>query len=177
MVAEPLFQDLLKMEKLNLPEYQLKIKTSAGKKEIFDRIRKKYVVLTPEEWVRQNFIQYLIEKKNYPASLISVEAGLKLFKVKKRSDILVFQNTGKPVMIVECKSAKVKIDQSVFDQIARYNMALRVNYLVVTNGLSHYCCYLDYENNSYKFIENIPEYGSLFTTPKPEQVRVKKKDS
>ncbi len=163
-----LFYDLPQMEKLKLPEYQLNIKTSAGKKEIFDRIRKKYVVLTPEEWVRQNFIEYLVKAKNYPASLISVEAGLKLFKVKKRSDILIFQNTGKPLMIVECKAAKVKIDQSVFDQIARYNMALKVNYLVVTNGLSHYCCYLDYENNSYQFIENIPEYGSLLTRPKSE---------
>ncbi|RLD61179.1 MAG: restriction endonuclease subunit R [Bacteroidetes bacterium] len=153
------------MEKLELPEYQFKIKTSAGKKEIFDRIRKKYVVLTPEEWVRQNFIAYLVEEKNYPASLISVETGLKLFKVKKRSDILIYQNTGKPIMIVECKAAKVKIDQNVFDQIARYNMALKVNYLVVTNGLSHYCCLLDYENNSYQFIENIPEYSSLL--PKP----------
>lgn len=156
------------MQKLNLPEYQLTIKTIGKKKEIFDKIRKKYVILTPEEWVRQNFIAYLMDEKSYPATLISVETELKLFKVKKRTDILVFQNTGKPLMIVECKATKVKIDQQVFDQIARYNMALKVNYLVVTNGLSHYCCYLDYENNSYQFIENIPDYGSLLTKPLPE---------
>ena len=156
------------MQKLNLPEYQLTIRALGEKKEIFDKIRKKYVILTPEEWVRQNFIAYLIDEKSYPATLISVETEVKLFKVKKRTDILVFQNTGKPLMIVECKAAEIKIDQQVFDQIARYNMALKVNYLVVTNGLSHYCCYLDYENNSYQFIENIPDYGSLLTKPLPE---------
>jgi len=156
------------MQKLNLPEYQLTIRTLGEKKEIFDKIRKKYVALTPEEWVRQNFIAYLIDEKNYPATLISVETEVKLFKVKKRTDILIFQNTGKPLMIVECKAAEVKIDQQVFDQIARYNMALKVNYLVVTNGLSHYCCYLDYEKNSYHFLENIPVYNSILTTPKPE---------
>lgn len=156
------------MQKLNLPEYQLTIRTLGEKKEIFDKIRKKYVILTPEEWIRQNFITYLIDEKNYPATLISVETEVKLFKVKKRTDILVFQNTGKPIMIVECKAADVKIDQQVFDQIARYNMALKVNYLVVTNGLSHYCCYLDYEKNSYQFIENIPEYGSLLKKPLAE---------
>jgi hypothetical protein len=153
------------MQKLNIPEYQHTVRSSGDKKEIFDKIRKKYVVLTPEEWVRQNFISYLINEKNYPASLISVETELKLFKLKKRTDVLVFQNTGKALMIVECKATTVKIDQDVFDQIARYNMALKVNYLVVTNGLMHYCCYLDYENNTYHFLENIPEYNALLTKP------------
>ncbi len=153
------------MQKLNLPEYQLAVRALGVKKEVFDKIRKKYVALTPEEWVRQNFISFLVKEKGYPASLISVETELKLFKVKKRTDVLVFQNTGKPLMIVECKAAKVKIDQEVFDQIARYNMALKVNYLIVTNGLKHYCCYLDYENGSYHFLEDIPEYDSLLTSP------------
>ena len=155
--------NLQEMQKLNLPEYQHTVRAIGVKKEIFDKIRKKYVVLSPEEWVRQNFISFLINEKDYPETLISVETELKLFNVKKRTDILIFQNTGKPLMIVECKAAEVKINQDVFDQIARYNMALKVNYLVVTNGLKHYCCFLDYENNSYHFLENIPEYGSLLT--------------
>lgn len=153
------------MQKLNLPEYQYTIRAIGEKKEIFDTIRKKYVALSPEEWVRQNFISFLIKNKNYPETLISVETELKLFNVKKRTDILIFQNTGKALMIVECKAAEVKINQDVFDQIARYNMALKVNYLVVTNGLNHYCCFLDYENDSYTFLENIPDYDSLLTSP------------
>lgn len=149
------------MNNLNLPQYNFRIRETAQKKEIFDRIRKKWVALTPEEWVRQNFLMYLISEKNYPESLMAVEAGFKLYKRKKRSDIVVYNNQGEPVLIVECKAPEVKINQDVFDQVARYNMALKVNYLIVTNGLEHYCCYLVYEKNSYHFFKKIPEYNFI----------------
>ncbi|OQX79417.1 MAG: restriction endonuclease subunit R [Bacteroidetes bacterium 4484_249] len=148
--------------KLNLPEYKFRIREIDHKKKIFDRFRKKFVSLTPEEWVRQNFLMYLTLEKNYPQSLIAIEAGLQLYKRKKRTDIVVYNNTGKPVLIVECKAPEVKLSQDVFDQIARYNMALQVNYLIVTNGLEHYCCLLDYKNNSYRFLKEIPEFQNIF---------------
>ena len=147
--------------KLNLPEYKFRFREAGQKKQIFDSFRKKFVAFTPEEWVRQNFLMYLTLGKNYPSSLVAVEAGLQLYKRKKRTDIVVYNNTGKPVLIVECKAPDIKISQDVFDQIARYNMALQVNYLIVTNGLEHYCCLLDYENNSYQFLKEIPDYKNL----------------
>jgi hypothetical protein len=147
--------------KLNLPEYKFKIRETDKNKQIFDRFRKKFVTLTPEEWVRQNFLMYLTLEKNYPSSLLAIEAGLQLYKRKKRTDIVAYNNTGKPVLIVECKAPEVKISQDVFDQIARYNMALQVNYLIVTNGLEHYCCALDYKNNSYRFLKEIPDYKKV----------------
>jgi len=147
--------------KLNLPDYKFRFREVGQKKQIFDSFRKKFVALTPEEWVRQNFLMYLTSEKNYPFSLIAVEAGLQLYKRKKRTDIVVYSNNGKPVLIVECKAPEVKISQDVFDQIARYNMALEVNYLIVTNGLEHYCCLLEYENSSYRFLKEIPDYTKL----------------
>ncbi|MBC8487532.1 MAG: type I restriction enzyme HsdR N-terminal domain-containing protein [Bacteroidetes bacterium] len=149
------------MNNLNLPQYDFRIRETGQKKEIFDRIRKKWVALTPEEWVRQNFLMYLISEKNYPESLMAVEAGFKLYKRKKRSDIVVYNNLGEPVLIVECKAPEVKINQGVFDQVARYNMALKVSYLIVTNGLDHYCCHLDYKKNSYHFLKKVPEYSFI----------------
>ncbi len=146
------------MHKLNLPTYQFNIKNSENKQLIFDKIRKKYVVLTPEEWVRQNFVQYLITEKKYPISLIAVEKQLVVNNLKKRFDILIFNTDGTPNIIVECKASSVKIAQDTFDQIARYNLKLNVNYLVVTNGLTHYFCKLDLENEQYVFLENIPNY-------------------
>ncbi len=154
------------MEKLNLPEYDFRIRKSEQKLEIFDAFRKKFVSLTPEEWVRQSFLMYLVNEKDYPASLIAVEAGLKLYNRIKRTDIVVYSNFAKPVLIVECKAPEVTINQKVFDQIARYNMVLKVKYLIVTNGLNHYCCYLDYENNSIKYLEEIPDYKYLLTNTK-----------
>lgn len=142
---------------LNLPEYNFKIKSVQNKKYIFDLNRKKWVRLTPEEWVRQNFIQYLIHEKKYPASLIKVEAEIKVNQMKKRSDLIVYKNS-LPHLIVECKAPEVEINQAVFEQIARYNIPLKVNYLIVTNGLKHYCCKMDYSENSYKFIKEIPDY-------------------
>ena len=149
------------MEKLNLPTYNFNIKLEGQRKLIFDSIRKKYVVLTPEEWVRQNFISYLVEDKNYPRGLIAVEKKVDVNRMPQRSDIVLYNNKAEPIMIVECKAASVKISQDTFNQVARYNMKLQVPYLVVTNGLNHYCCRIDYENNSYKFVLEIPDYKSL----------------
>jgi len=149
------------MRALNLPTYSFSIKEEQGKKLIFDRFRKKQVVLTPEEWVRQNFLMYLVKEKNYPASLIAVEAGLKVAQRKKRTDILVYSRQAQPLLIVECKAPEIKISEKVFEQIVRYNMSLQVNFLVVSNGLQHFCCKLDYANNTYSFLKEIPSYQDL----------------
>ncbi len=146
------------MEKLNLPSYPLKIKNSEKHYLIFDEIRKKYIVLTPEEWVRQHYIHFLLKEKKYPISLIAVEKQFTVNNLKKRSDILIFSSSGTPDIIVECKAPKVKITQDTFDQIARYNLKLNANYLVVTNGLEHYYCKLDPENETYIFLPELPEY-------------------
>lgn len=146
------------MKTLNLPSYQFKLKQQGLRTQIFDSIRKKYVVLTPEEWVRQNFLQFLIQDKKYPASLIAVEAGLKYNQLQKRMDVLVYNKQGTPHLMVECKAPEVKINQDVFDQIARYNMVFKVKYLVVTNGMHHFCCLMDYPNNAYQYLEQIPVF-------------------
>lgn len=146
------------MQELNLPKYQFKIKEAGGKIQIFDAFRKKYVVLTPEEWVRQNFLNYLVTEKKYAASLIALEAGLKYNELLKRADILIYDKQGNPFLLVECKAPEVKISQDTFDQVARYNMTFKVTYLVVTNGLDHFCCKMDYSNNSYQFLEEIPSF-------------------
>jgi len=146
------------MQGLNFPTYKFKLKSSENKQYIFDVIRKKYVVLTPEEWVRQHTVHFLIYEKKYPASLIAIEKQLEVNKLKKRFDILVFNKKGSPDLIVECKSPKIKITQDAFDQIARYNLNLNANFLVVTNGLQHYFCKLDHENEHYIFLKEIPNY-------------------
>lgn len=149
------------MQKLNLPSYAFRFDEGEGRKLIFDRFRKKWVVLTPEEWVRQNFLMYLVTEKQFPESLLAVEASLKVARRSKRTDIVVYDNRLKPLLIVECKAPQVKIDASVFDQIVRYNITLQVDYLVVTNGLDHFCCRLDYTDNSYTFLPELPAYGNL----------------
>ena len=148
------------MQKLNLPTYQFKLKSNENKTLIFDNLRKKYVVLTPEEWVRQHFVEFLIQEKKYPVSLIAIEKQLTINNRKKRTDILIFNSDGKPDVIVECKAPSIKITQDTFDQIARYNLKLKANYLVVTNGLQHYFCQLDTENETYVFLQEIPDYNS-----------------
>lgn len=125
---------------------------------IFDNLRKKYMVLTPEEWVRQHFVRFLIDEKKYPESLIAIEKQLIINNRKKRTDILVFNKYGNPNIIVECKAPSIKITQATFDQIARYNLKLKANLLVVTNGLEHFYCKLDLENESYIFLKEIPKY-------------------
>ena len=146
------------MQKLNLPIYHFKLKKNKNKTYIFDQIRKKYMVLTPEEWVRQHFVKFLIDEKKYPVSLIAIEKQLTINNLKKRSDILVFNAKGIPDIIVECKSPSIKITQDTFDQIARYNLKLQANYLVVTNGLEHFYCKMDYEKETYIFLKEIPDY-------------------
>ncbi len=146
------------MQKLNFPTYTFRFKNSENKRLIFDQIRKRFVVFQPEEWVRQNCIQYLNQEKKYPISLINVEKELKLNNLKKRYDIVVFNSDGTIHLIVECKSPKININQSTFDQIARYNMALKASYLMVTNGINHYYCQMDFEEERYQFLKDIPEY-------------------
>jgi hypothetical protein len=148
------------MEELNLPQYPIKLKEEGGVKYIFDAIRKKYLVLQPEEWVRQNFIQFLIHEKKYPASLIEIEKGLKLNELQKRVDVLIHKDS-KPIVLIECKASNVKINQEVFEQIARYNNVFKVPYLLVTNGLEHYCAKIDFETSSFEFLEEIPDYSEL----------------
>ena len=146
------------MEKLHLPKYPYKVKNRENKLYIFDIIRKKYIVLTPEEWVRQHFVNYLIQDKNYPKSIIAIEKQLKYNGLVKRTDILIFDKHGLPDIIVECKSPSIKISQDTFDQIARYNLKLNANYLIVTNGLQHYYCRLDHQKKQYVFLKEIPRY-------------------
>jgi len=148
------------LQPLNLPSYPFKISDKDGRLTLFDDTRKKHIVITPEEWVRQHFVQYLINQKKYPKSLIKLEGGLQLNGMAKRSDIVVFDNTGAKILMVECKAPSVTIDQKVFDQVARYNMTHKIALLAVTNGLQHYYCHIDFENSSYKFIDELPDYKS-----------------
>ena len=146
------------MRELNLPTYPFKFKEVGGKIQIFDNFRKKYVVLTPEEWVRQNFVQFLVTEKKYSPALIVLEKSLKYNELQKRADVLIYDKNGQPFLMVECKAPEVKISQDTFDQLARYNMSFKVSYLVVTNGLDHFCCQMDYTTNSYRFLEEIPSF-------------------
>ena len=143
---------------LNLPKYSFRIKNKENKLYIFDKIRKKDLVLTEEEWVRQNFVSYLHIEKKYPLSLIAIEKQCKVNNTIKRTDILVFDKTGSPDIIVECKAPHVKINQDTFDQIARYNMKLNANFLILTNGLQHYYCQMDHNEMQYHFLKEIPNY-------------------
>ena len=146
------------MQKLNFPEYTIRLKNSENKTLIFDPIRKKFVVLQPEEWVRQHCIQFLLNEKHFPKSLINVEKQIKLNGTIKRYDIIVFNSDGSIHLIVECKAPNITINQETFDQIARYNLALKANLLMVTNGINHYYCHMDYEQERYHFLRELPEY-------------------
>jgi hypothetical protein len=150
-----------KLKELNLPSYSFKISGDDKSEMIFDPLRKKYVKLTPEEWVRQNFLQYLIQQGHYPAGLIGVEVMFHLFKVKRRIDILIHNRSGKPVMMVECKAPEVPVTDSVFDQIVTYNMELNLPYIIVTNGLVHYICKIDHGNKSFEFLNVIPLFEDI----------------
>lgn len=132
------------------------------KVQIWDIIRRKYLVLTPEEWVRQHFIHYLIEHKGYPVALLANEVTLKLNGTTKRCDTVLYTSTLAPRMIIEYKAPQITITQSVFDQIGRYNLTFKVDYLIVSNGLQHYCCQMDYEKKTYIFLKEIPDYKELF---------------
>lgn len=146
---------------LSLPTYDYQIKRTTDGDQIFDCLRHKFVALTPEEWVRQHFIAFLIQHKNYPASLMANEIAISLNNTKRRCDTVVFDKTGKPLVIIEYKAESVEITQKVFDQIVRYNMVLKAQYLIVSNGMKHYCCRIDYDNHTYHFLQDIPPYDSL----------------
>ena len=145
------------MQVLNLPTYQFKIITEGPIKKIFDPSRQKYVKLTPEEWVRQNMVTYLIQEKGYPNKLIANEVEIKINDMSKRCDTVIYDRQGQPKIIVEYKAPHIKISQKTFDQIALYKYKLRVEYLIVSNGLNHYCCKVDLENSQYVFLEDIPK--------------------
>ncbi|UPQ79099.1 type I restriction enzyme HsdR N-terminal domain-containing protein [Flavobacterium azooxidireducens] len=149
------------MQKLNFPDFSFRFKNSENKVLVFDEIRKKFIVLTPEEWVRIHVVQFLMIEKNYPKSLINVEKVIKINGLIKRYDVVVFQPNGNIFLVVECKQPNVPISQTVFDQIARYNLTLKANYLMVTNGLNHYFCQMDFEKESYLFLNDIPNYNSI----------------
>lgn len=149
------------MEPLNLPTYSFKIKPDGQRKLIFDTIRKKYVVLTPEEWVRQNFIRYLNEEKNYPLSLMTLELQQRIHTARRRTDIIIYNTLGNPVMIIECKAPEVALTDKVFEQVAGYNFALKADYLVITNGLKHYCSKLNHEQKTWEFLKDIPAYWEV----------------
>lgn len=143
---------------LNLPPFEHKILQRDGKATIFDSIRKKYVALTPEEWVRQHFIHYLTDCLQYPKSLVSVENGLKFNHMQRRSDIVVYDRQGLPFMIVECKSYRQRLNPAVFEQVAMYNNTLKAKFLVITNGLQHYCCQINHQQKTYTFQEEMPVF-------------------
>lgn len=147
--------------RLNLPSIPLRLKDEEGIVKVFDPLRDKYVALTPEEFVRQHFTAWLRDSRHYPASLMANEIGIEVNGTRKRCDTVVFGNDGKPMVIVEYKAPDVTVNQAVFDQIVRYNMTLHADYLVVSNGINHYCCVMDYESGTYHFIPEIPDYLSL----------------
>lgn len=149
------------MLQLNLPSAALKITRKENRDYVFDTLRKKYVALTPEEWVRQNFVHFLIRYKNYPVGLLANEVQISLNSTRKRCDTVLYNRNLTARMIIEYKAPSVNITQEVFNQITRYNIVLKVDYLIVTNGINHYCCKVDYKNNSYSFLRDIPEYSEL----------------
>jgi len=146
------------MLKLNFPTYSFRFKNSKNKLLIFDIIRKKFIVATPEEWVRQHIIHFLISEKKYPIALINVEKQLILNKTKKRYDVVVYRSDGSVHIIVECKAPKIKINQEVFDQIARYNLVTQASFLMISNGINHYYCKVDIEKEAYVFLRELPSY-------------------
>ena len=146
------------MQKLNFPNYTFRFKNSENKVAIFDEIRKKFIILTPEEWVRQHVVHYLLHEKKYPKSYINVEKIIKINGLTKRYDVVVFKPDGSIFLLVECKAPAITISQSTFDQIARYNMSLNASYLMVSNGFNHYFCQMDYEKEMYQFLMELPQF-------------------
>lgn len=149
------------MIQLNLPDYPIKLGGTPDMPTIYDTLRRKYVKLTPEEWVRQHFVHMLVERKGYPGALMANEVALKVGEKRLRADTVLYDSRLRPRMVIEYKAPHVAITQAVFDQIATYNLLLRVDYLVVSNGLSHYCCRMDYEGRQYRYLQDIPLYAEL----------------
>lgn len=146
------------MQPLKFPSYNFRTRRVERGVEIWDNIRKKWLLLTPEEWVRQHTVAYLIQELNYPQGLISVERSLKVNGLQKRADIVVFDKTSNPFLLAECKAPEVEISQGVFDQAARYNLTLKVPYLMVTNGLRHFCAHVNPEDSSWKYLQELPVF-------------------
>ena len=149
------------MFRLNLPQYEIKIGEKDGKRRIFDFLRRKYVALTPEEWVRQHFTHFLVEHKGYPKGLLGNEVELQVGEKHLRCDTILYNKQGQPQMIIEYKAPTIQLQQKTFDQISVYNLLLHVDYLIVSNGLQHYCCKMDYDNQKYLFLQDIPDYENL----------------
>ena len=149
------------MFRLNLPQYEIKIGEKDGKRTIFDFLRRKYVALTPEEWVRQHFTHYLTDHKGYPQGLMGNEVELHVGGKRLRCDTILYNKQGQPQMIIEYKAPTVQIQQKTFDQISVYNLLLHVDYLIVSNGLEHYCCKMDYDSQKYLFLKDIPDYQNI----------------
>lgn len=149
------------MDALNLPDYPLRYEIRDGKRKIYDPLRNKWLVFTPEEQVRQLFVQFLIREKGVPPGLMAIEKGFRLNGLSRRADILVHNREGNPLLIVECKAPEVKITEAVFDQIAMYNLNFGLKYMVLTNGREHYACSMDFEAKKYVFLRTLPDYETL----------------
>jgi hypothetical protein len=162
-MAEEACSYVIAMQTLNFPEFQFRMSTEGDRKLIYDPIRRKMVRLTPEEWVRQHVIAYLTGLKGYPIGLLGVEKQIVLNGLMKRFDIVAFNNSGSPIVLIECKAPYVLISQKTFDQAARYNLQLNARIFFITNGLNHFCCLLDPIANNYQFLEEIPPYSSLIS--------------
>lgn len=151
------------MDRLNLPEYAYRIEQRGGKLAIFDPVRKKFIVLTPEEWVRQHFVNYMVNHLGYPASLIRVESGTEYNQKAKRTDVLVYDRYLKPLVLVECKAAYIPVSQSTFNQAGVYNKTLRARILICTNGMAHYACRYETKSEKVHFLDHIPTYSEVFS--------------
>ena len=149
------------MYELNLPKYEIRLGGTKEKPTIFDFLRRRFVKLTPEEWVRQHFVHWLTEQKGYPKGLLGNEIELRVGEKRLRCDSILYNTNAQPRMILEYKAPTVPLSQKVFDQIVTYNLLLNVDYLIISNGLQHYCCRMDYEHKSYEFLPDIPDYKNL----------------
>jgi len=149
------------LPELSLPPASFRTRTHQGKAEIYDDIRQKYVRLTPEEWVRQHFVRFLLDEKGTPRGLVAIEMGFRYQAMRRRADVVVYDRMGHPMMMVECKAPEVDIRQAAFDQVAQYNTVVHARYLVVTNGMVHYSCAIDHEGRDYRFLDTLPTYAAM----------------
>ena len=149
------------MRELKFPTYEFKIKREADRLQIFDRIRKKWLILQPEEWVRQHVIWYLIEEKKYPSSLIAIEKSLKVNELSKRFDVVLFNNNGEPIMLIECKAPEIKIDEKTLHQALRYNSVIGAPYLLLTNGIDIYCGHINFTKATFSYLKDVPDYEEI----------------
>jgi len=161
VISDKFSRNVDKMQQLNFPHFTFKVRIVNNRQEIYDPVRHKFVALTPEEWVRQHLISFLVQVKGFPLPVIGVEKQLMLNKMPKRFDLVIFNRNGSPLILAECKAPGVEISEKTFDQAARYNMLLKAEYFLITNGLEHYPCRLDYEKKQYVFIEDIPRFDQV----------------